>query len=134
MKAKHDHVTPELGGPDLLPLPVQPAYMAAPWFAALRIEIERANVTAVAARMGVSRVNLSLFVHGKGEYRVGGRAKPNLMEARYRRAFEQIVCPHTTSVVEVDDCRVIALRPAPTHNPLQLAHWQCCQRCPYRPK
>ncbi|USE78093.1 MarR family transcriptional regulator [Cupriavidus gilardii] len=113
-------------------LKARPAYMEADWFQALVREVKASTQTAVAQRMGVSRVTLCIFLHGKGEYGNGG-AKPDRMELRYRRAFEQLTCPHTGQQVGVDHCRSVALRTAPTHNPMQLGHWKACQVCQYKP-
>lgn len=110
----------------------QPAYMGTEWFNGLKKEIAAASVTAVAARLGISRTTLSVFVNGKGLYGTGG-AKPDAIELRYRRVFEQLVCTHTGALVGVQHCREIALRPAPTHNPLQMVQWQTCQQCRYKP-
>lgn len=111
----------------------QPAYMQTEWFNGLKKEIAAASVTAVAARLDISRTTLSVFVNGKGLYGTGG-AKPDAIELRYRRVFEQLVCTHTGALVGVQHCRDIALRPAPTHNPLQMVQWQTCQQCTYKPR
>ncbi len=110
----------------------QPAYMQAEWFNGLKKEISATSVTAVAARLDISRTTLSVFINGKGLYGSGG-AKPDAIELRYRRVFEQLVCSHTGALVGVQHCREVALRPAPTHNPLQMVQWQTCQQCGYKP-
>lgn len=110
----------------------RPAYMEADWFQGLVREVKASTQKAVAERMGIARVTLSIFMHGKGEYGNGG-AKPDRMELRYRRAFEQLSCPHNGDQVGVDHCRAVALRSPPTHNPMQLAHWKACQVCQFKP-
>lgn len=107
-------------------------YMETDWFNGLKNEIAAASVTTVAARMGIARTTLSVFIHGTGEYGKG-IAKPDAMELRYRRVFEQLVCTHTGELVGVKHCREVALRLAPTHNPLQMVQWQTCQQCRYKP-
>lgn len=110
----------------------KPPYMQAEWFQGLVREVEATSKTAVAARMDVARTTLSIFIHGKGEYGTG-RAKPDQMELRYRRAFEQLECTHTGVRVGIEHCRSIALGPVPMHNPLKHQNWQACQECPFKP-
>lgn len=110
----------------------RPAYMSAPWFEQLVREVKASTQAKVAERMGISRVTLTIFLNGKGEYGNGG-AKPDRMEMRYRKAFEQLLCPHDGATVGVQHCRSKALGTPPTHNPLQLGHWKACQACQFRP-
>lgn len=110
----------------------KPAYFNADWFNALLAEVKTTSVTAVAAKMGVSRPTLSVLVNGIGAYG-SGKASPANMEIRYRQAFEQLTCPHTSAMVGIAHCRDIALRTAPSHNPIQMMQWQACQSCPHKP-
>lgn len=110
----------------------KPAYFDAAWFQTLKNEIAASNMTAVAAKIGVSRPTLSIFVHGKGMYG-NGKASASNMEIRYRQAYEKLVCTHTGVEVGIDHCRATALCDAPNHNPLKMVQWQACQQCRYKP-
>lgn len=111
----------------------QPSYFHTDWFKALLAEIAAKNVTAVALKMGVARSTLSIFIHGAGLYGTG-KADPGNMEIRYRKAYEQLTCPHTQAMVGVAHCRDMALVSAPTHNPTKMMQWQACQQCPFKPE
>ncbi len=111
----------------------KPDYFNAAWFNDLVSEVNATSVTAVAAKMGVARSSLSVLVNGIGAYGSGKACTYN-MEKRYRQAFEQIACPHTGSVIGMTVCRDMALRAAPSHNPIQMMHWQACQSCPNKPE
>lgn len=107
-------------------------YMDAAWFAGLMDEVRRSSKTAVAKKLGVNRTTISCVCNGSGEYGRGHASTKNI-ELAYRRAFEQLTCPHSQGQVGVSHCRETALRAAPTHNPLQMMQWQACQQCQYKP-
>lgn len=111
----------------------KPDYFTAAWFNDLLNEVKASSVTKVAEKMGVARSSLSVLVNGIGTYGSGKACTAN-MEKRYRQAFEQIACPHTGSVIGMSVCRDMALRAAPSHNPIQMMHWQACQSCPNKPE
>lgn len=111
----------------------KPAYMQEDWFVnGLMREVRAVNVTQVAARMGVARKTLSIFVNGSGAYGTG-KAKPDRIRARYHAAFGRVVCPFSRAEVDGEHCREYALQKAPIHNPFKLEHWRTCQTCPHRP-
>ncbi len=112
---------------------LKPDYFNAAWFNDLLNEVKASSVTKVAEKMGVARSSLSVLVNGIGTYGSGKACTAN-MEKRYRQAFEQIVCPHTGSVIGMTMCRDMALRAAPSHNPIQMMHWQACQSCRNKPE
>jgi len=108
-------------------------YMTTAWFLGLMAEVQRTSVTAVAARLGFSRTSISQVCNGCGPYGEGRSSTTNI-EIAYRREFEGITCPHTQTTVDVAHCRDVALRNAPSHNPLQMLQWQACQNCSNKPK
>ncbi len=108
-------------------------YMDSDWFNALQREVGASNKTRVAQKMGVSRSTLSAIVNGLGEYGKGTASTTNF-EREFRRAYEQLECPHTGTKVGTVYCRENALCAAPTHNPLQMMHWQACQSCSNKPR
>lgn len=108
------------------------AYMDAPWFAGLMDEVRRTSKTAVAEKLGFSRASISQVCNGCGPYG-SGKASTGNIELAYRRHYEQLICPHTQAQVGIAHCRDIALRAAPTHNPMQMLQWQACQQCSYKP-
>ncbi|MFZ6872839.1 MarR family transcriptional regulator [Undibacterium sp. Di27W] len=107
-------------------------YMNADWFKALQTEVDASNKTVVARKMQVNRSTLSAVMNGIGEYGKG-KASTSGIELQFRRAYEQLTCPHTLKVIGIADCRSNALGPAPTHNPRQTMHWQACQYCANKP-
>ncbi|MBY0572580.1 MAG: MarR family transcriptional regulator [Undibacterium sp.] len=113
-------------------LKVKPLYMATDWFAGLIHEVSQSSKTAVAAKMGIHRTTLSQVCHGSGEYGKG-TASVGKIEIAYRRAYEQLACPHTLQSVGIEHCRVVALSAAPTHNPLKMQQWRSCQGCAHKP-
>lgn len=113
-------------------LKVRQPYMDKAWFAGLMDEVKRTSKQAVAAKLGFSRSTISQVCNGCGPYGTG-RADVKSIELAYRRAFEQLDCPHTKQQVGITYCRDSALRAAPTHNPMQMLHWQSCQQCPFKP-
>ncbi|VVE35606.1 hypothetical protein [Pandoraea fibrosis] len=139
MKDKRDRKTAEIADARVLPTPTRQPYMSAEWFKDLQAVVAELGVTRTAQRMKtekgrhVSRTNLSQFLHGLGEYRVGGRARPHLMEARYRQAFERITCPQLGESLTFAECRAHSSGPPPKHNPLRLTFWIACQGCSFKP-
>ncbi|MDO8180186.1 MAG: hypothetical protein Q7T62_18215 [Undibacterium sp.] len=108
-------------------------YMDADWFKALEREVAATNKTQVALKMGVDRATVSAVVNGLAAYGKG-TAKTTNFEREFRRAYEQLECPYTGSNVGAVYCREHALCVAPTHNPLQMQHWQACQQCSHKPR
>ncbi|MFZ6775827.1 MarR family transcriptional regulator [Undibacterium sp. Ji83W] len=107
-------------------------YMDSDWFKAMKVEVDATNKTVVAGKMQVNRSTLSAVMNGIGEYGKG-KASTNGIELQFRRAFEQLECPHTYKIIGVAVCRENALCAAPTQNPRQMMHWQACQSCPHKP-
>lgn len=108
-------------------------YMDADWFKALEREVAATNKTQVALKMGVDRATVSAVVNGLAAYGKG-TAKTTNFEREFRRAYEQLECPYTGGNVGAVYCRENALCSAPTHNPLQMMHWQACQQCSHKPR
>lgn len=111
---------------------VRQPYMDTTWFAGLMDEVRRTSKTVVAEKLGFNRSTISQVCNGIGPYGEG-RASTAAIELAYRRQYEQLVCPHTQKQVGITHCREIALRAAPTHNPMQMLQWQSCQQCPHKP-
>lgn len=108
-------------------------YMSEAWFAGLMREVAQSNKTAVGLKMGIKRSVISQVCNGCGPYG-DGRSSVKRIEMAYQRAYEQVVCSHTQKEVGIDYCRDMALRQAPTQNPMRMMHWQSCQQCPHKPK
>lgn len=108
-------------------------YMDADWFKALEREVNASNKTQVALKMGVDRATVSAVVNGLAAYGKG-TASTNNFEREFRRAYEQLDCPYSGKQVGGEYCRERALCAAPTHNPLQMQHWQACQQCSHKPR
>lgn len=86
------------------------------------------EITRVATRLGVSRPYVSRVLHGDFD------PVPKQFVARViDRLYVVARCPATTLPQPRTECRSIALGPAPTHNPLAMRIWKCCQTCPERP-
>lgn len=111
---------------------IRQAYMDTTWFAGLMDEVRRTSKTAVADTLGFNRSTISQICNGCGPYGEG-RASTESIELAYRRQFKQLTCPHTQGQVGIVHCREIALRAAPTHNPMQMLQWQACQQCQFKP-
>lgn len=108
------------------------AYMNGDWFAGFMSEVQHSSITAVAAKLGLTRVTISQVFNGSGEYGKG-KASTSSIEHAYRAQYEKLTCPHTQAHVGIAHCREVALRAAPTHNPLHMQQWQACQQCKYKP-
>lgn len=108
-------------------------YMNSDWFKVLEREVGASNKTRVAEKMDVSRSTLSAVMNGIGEYGKGKASTVNF-EREFRRAYEQLPCPYNGTNVGTTYCREHALSAAPTHNPLQMMHWQACQQCSHKPR
>lgn len=108
-------------------------YMNADWFKALQREIAASNITQVALKMIVDRATVSAIVNGLAAYGKG-TAKTTNFEHKFRQAYEQLDCPYSGKQVGGAYCREQALCAAPTHNPLQMQHWQACQQCSHKPR
>lgn len=108
------------------------AYMNSDWFAGFMSEVQHSSITTVASKLGIKRTTISQVFNGSGEYGKGTASTGNI-ERSYRGHYEKLSCPHTQAQVGINHCRELALRAAPTHNPLQMQQWQACQQCRYRP-
>lgn len=109
-----------------------PAYMLTDWFRGLTREVEASSQTAVAKKMGIPRVSLTILLRGLGAYGTG-RCSTARYERLYRQTFEAITCPFNGRPVDIEYCREKALQAAPTHNPQKLNHWKACQECQFKP-
>lgn len=99
------------------------------WLDLLRAEAARTSIGAVADRLGYSRTAVSLVLSGKYSGKTDRIAKAviELLE-------QAVACPYLGQPIAADLCRSHATGPAPTHNPLKMAHWRACQQCQNRCK
>lgn len=115
----------------------QPAYMAEPWFALLRAQVQRASGVAIAAQLGISPAALSQVLNAGGEYGRGAASTARIA-SRVEHTFGRYVCPHLSEeagvevLITAERCRAIAHVPAPTGSPRAMQHWQACHRCAHR--
>ncbi|MCD5362767.1 XRE family transcriptional regulator [Chromobacterium aquaticum] len=99
------------------------------WLDLLRAEAERTSMRSVAARLGYSLTTISLVLSGKYP------GRPDKIAKAVIELLEQAVaCPYLGQTIAADLCRSHATGPAPTHNPLKMAHWRACQQCQNRRK
>ena len=111
---------------------VTPTPAIADWRAILarEVDLHPRGKAGVAARLGVSRAYVSRAMsEGTGAY-----AKvPQRFIARVIDRFHVVdFCPATWQPQPRHECNK-ANRPAPTHNPLAMRIWRCCQTCPHKP-
>lgn len=102
------------------------------WLAVLKQEAAASSIASVASKLGYHRSAISQIINGCGHYG-SGKANTRRIEEKVLRVFCQRPCPHLQSEISANECRDFALRRAPTHNPMQLAHWRACQGCAHRP-
>lgn len=92
-------------------------------------EAGHGGISRVAERLGVSRTYVSLVHSG---------AKHPVPQAFVDRVIDRLhivaECPATQQPQRRGDCRRIALGAAPTHNPLAMRIWKCCQTCAHKPE
>ncbi len=100
----------------------------------LRTEVARpgATIAGVAASVGMKRTALSMLLSGKYP------AKLDKISAKFasvvlRRYRDQIHCQHLARGIDADECRAHARAPMSTSNPVKLAQWSACRRCPVNP-
>lgn len=82
----------------------------------------------VARRLGVSRPYVSRVMNGDFD-----PVPQAFVDRVIDRLYVVARCPATTLPQPRAECRRVALGPAPTHNPLAMRIWKCCQTCPERP-
>ncbi len=99
------------------------------WIGLLRQEAKRSTIAASAGRIGYSRTTVSLVLSGKYPGDTSQVAK-----AVIQHLEQAIACPYLGSEVDSNTCRTYANGPAPTHNPMKMAHWRACQQCQNRCK
>lgn len=89
----------------------------------------------VADRLGVSRayVSRALATAAGGKSGIGSGVGEKFQRRVIDRLCEVRECPATLQAQPVSECRRIALKPAPTHNPLLMRIWGVCQSCMYKP-
>lgn len=84
----------------------------------------------VSAQLGVSRSYVSrVLSNGASAY----TAPDSFITKVIDRLYMVAQCPHHGMPQPFSECRAVALSPAPTHNPLRMALWKSCQRCPNQP-
>lgn len=101
------------------------------WRGLLSAAVEQGGkgaVSRVAARLGVSRSYVSQVINN---------LRPSVPQQFIDRVIDRLhvvsECPATGLPQPRSECRRLALGPAPTHNPLAMRFWKCCQACPERP-
>tara|TARA_R110002049_G_scaffold13675_3_gene59399 strand:+ start:416 stop:760 length:345 start_codon:yes stop_codon:yes gene_type:complete len=102
------------------------------WMALLRQAVADAGkggTTKVATRLGVSRCYVSQVLNG---------LRASVPQAFIDRVIDRLhivaECPATGLPQPRAECRRVALGAAPTHNPLAMRFWKCCQHCPEKPE
>lgn len=102
--------------------------MTAPWLDLLRGAVAASSMTAVAARLGISRTAVSLVLAGKYG------AKVDRIAAKVLDVLgESVDCPAKGAVIAKSECNELRSRKAPMHNPIAMQTWRACQRCPHNP-
>ena len=104
------------------------------WLQILRDEVARpgATIAGVAASIGMKRTALSMLLSGKYPAKldkVSAKFGPVVLD-RYR---DQVLCPHLRRGIGADECRTHPTAPMSTSNPVKLAQWSACRRCPLNP-
>ena len=102
------------------------------WFALLKQAVAKSSVTAVARRLSegferpYSRPAISQILHGNY---IG---KPDRIAARVLEVMDCWPCPYLNSEISAEKCRAVHAGPAPSHDPVRLAHRRACRACPYK--
>lgn len=102
------------------------------WRALLLAEVARdpRKKAGVAVRLNVSRAYVSRVL-SEGRSALG--AVPQKFINRVIDRFHVVDhCPATQAPQPRAEC-LKANGPAPTHNPLAMRVWRCCQTCPHKP-
>ena len=101
------------------------------WRALLEAEVARnpRGKAGVAPRLGIKRSYLSRIM-SSGSSAVA--ASPEVIRRVIDRFHLVDECPATNQPMPRSDC-LKALQAAPTHNPLSMRIWRCCQTCPHKP-
>lgn len=113
------------------------SYTSEPWFALLQGALGNLSRKDVATRLGVSAPLLSQVLNGSGKYGTG-QAGTGRFGERVVHTFGRYQCPHLSEqngapkVIDADECRVFAHRPAPVGSPRDMQHWQACNTCPHK--
>lgn len=112
-------------------------YMAEPWYALLQQAVRDSSMTAIAARLDVSRGAVSQVINGTGLYGTGSAGTKRFGE-RVMKMLSQMRCPFLSETageqrfISGEECRAYAFREAPTNSPLANRHWRACRECPSR--
>lgn len=107
------------------------------WFELLQVSLRGRQRKVVAEQLGISAPALSQVLNASGKYGTGQASTERIAE-RVMHVFGRYECPHLTEqagesrIVSGDDCRIYALRPAPTSSPRDMQHWQACNACPHK--
>lgn len=94
----------------------------------LAAEVGASNRTRTAERVGISRTAVSLVLVNK--YSSPSTAG---VERRVLDSLGRIECAAVGETLTIEQCQSYREKPAPTHNPQAMQHWQACQRCPFNP-
>lgn len=109
------------------------------WFALLQSRAQAMPRKLVAHALGVSAPVVSQVLNGSGKYGSGEASTDKLAE-KVIHTFGRFACPHLTEqsgtsepvVINAEQCRAYAHRPAPTGSPRDMQHWQACNTCPHK--
>lgn len=85
--------------------------------------------SAVATSLGFTRGYVSQVLNGLKD-----PVPQSFIDRVIERLYVVAECPATGQPQPRFDCRRIACGPAPTHNPLAMRIWACCQRCAEKPE
>lgn len=94
----------------------------------LAAEVGASNRTRTAERVGISRTAVSLVLVNK--YSSPSTAG---VERRVLDSLGRIECVAAGKTLTIEQCQSYREKPAPTHNPQAMQHWQACQHCPFNP-
>lgn len=89
----------------------------------------RGGISRVAVKLGVSRPYVSQVLNG-----LRSNVPPAFIARVIERLYVVAECPATFMPQPRSECRRLARGVAPTHNPLAMRIWKCCQACPHKPE
>ena len=87
------------------------------------VDAEGSSITAVSAKLDVSRTTISLVLADKYP------AKTDKIAAKVMDTFARITCTHTGAEINHAECRVMSTGSVPTSSPQAMRQWRACQSC-----
>lgn len=97
------------------------------WFVILQEQVKSRSRSAVARELGYSPTAISLLMNQKYP------GKTDKIAAKILAHYSFVSCPHQMRDIKISECEGIAHGQAPTHNPIKMAQWRACLKCPKRP-